>query len=77
MKGLIIAFTMAITFSSVANANSGLADRINEAGSYPNKSVETQDVRKTCFHQMDNHKEIHEKMHSRMSENKSEKINKS
>jgi len=77
MKFTVIAVTAAIAFSSAASANSGQADRINEARSYPNKTIETQDVRKTCSNQMENHKEMHEQMHSKMSKNKSGKSKKS
>ena len=73
MKVSIIAVAVAIAFSSAASANSGQADRINEARSYPNKTIETQDVRKTCLHLTENHEEMHEKMHSKMSNNKSGK----
>jgi hypothetical protein len=39
MKKIIIATAMTALFSMTANADSGLADRINEARSYPNKTV--------------------------------------
>jgi len=40
------------------NANSVLADRMNEARSYPNKTVEKVDTRALNIH----HKQIHMKM---------------
>jgi len=43
----------------MATANSGLADRINEARSYPNKTVEKVDTRVLNIH--------HKKMHMKMS----------
>lgn len=39
MRYFILSF--AILFSTMATANSGLADRINEVRSYPNKVVST------------------------------------
>ena len=39
MKKIIIATAITAIFSTVANAS--LVDRINEARSYPNKTVET------------------------------------
>lgn len=39
MKYIILSF--AILFSTVSTANSGLADRINEVRTYPNKTVST------------------------------------
>ncbi|WP_157755406.1 hypothetical protein [Marinobacter salinus] len=41
MKKVIIAAAIIALFPAIATANSGLADRINEASSYPNKSVNT------------------------------------
>ncbi len=40
MKKVIIAATLTAVFSTMANAHSGLADRINEERSYPNKTIE-------------------------------------
>ena len=37
MKKLILAATVTALFSTLATANSGLADRINEERSYPNR----------------------------------------
>ena len=45
MKKIIIAAAVTGVFSTMANANSGLADRINEERSYPNKTVETVSAR--------------------------------
>ncbi|EAZ99686.1 hypothetical protein [Marinobacter sp. ELB17] len=58
MKKIIIATAITALFSMTANANSGLADRINEARSYPNKTVET--VSPKMLHLQ--HKRIHMKM---------------
>jgi hypothetical protein len=58
MKNIIIATAITALFSMTANANSGLADRINEARSYPNKTVEKVDTR-TLDSQ---HGQIHIKM---------------
>lgn len=58
MKKIIIAAAITALFSTMANANSGLADRINEARSYPNKTVEKIDTRAYNIH----HKQIHIKM---------------
>jgi hypothetical protein len=40
MKKIIIATAMTALFSTMVSANSGLADRINEARSYPNKTAD-------------------------------------
>lgn len=46
MIKFIIAAAIASLLSTTAHANSGLADRINEARSYPNKTAEnTSDAR--------------------------------
>jgi hypothetical protein len=58
MKKLIIAAAVTALFSTMASANSGLADRINEARSYPNKTIENSDVRTLSVH----HKKTHMKM---------------
>jgi hypothetical protein len=58
MKKIIIATAMTALFSMTANADSGLADRINEARSYPNKTVET--VSPKMLHMQ--HEKIHMKM---------------
>merc|ERR1712098_208912 len=49
MKSIITAIAMTALFSSFAYADSGLADRINEARSYPNKTVETVDRQELCL----------------------------
>ncbi|MDN6318927.1 MAG: hypothetical protein L0J77_04125 [Marinobacter sp.] len=59
MKKFIIAAAITTLFSTMAYANSGLADRINEARSYPNKAIEkTVDSSKSNMQ----HKQIHMKM---------------
>ena len=59
MKKIIIAAAAAAAlFSSMATANSGLADRINEARSYPNKTVDTKTVMMTCMKDMQAHKDM-------------------
>ncbi|BES72085.1 hypothetical protein RE428_31030 [Marinobacter nanhaiticus D15-8W] len=40
MKKVMVITAIAAFFSTMASANSGLADRINEARTYPNKTVE-------------------------------------
>ncbi len=51
MKKVIIATAITALFSTMATANSGLADRINEARSYPNKAASTKG---TQMHYMKN-----------------------
>lgn len=54
MNKLIIAATItsvAALFSSVATAGSGLADRISDARSYPNKTVSTESEHDNCHKQ--------------------------
>ena len=51
MKKIIIAAAAATLFSTMATANSGLADRINEARTYPNKTASTES---TQMHGMKN-----------------------
>ncbi len=58
MKKIIIATAITALFSTMATANSGLADRINEARSYPNKTVEKVDTRVLNIH----HKQMHMEM---------------
>ncbi len=58
MKKIIIATAITALFSTMATANSGLADRINEALSYPNKTVEKVDTRVLNI----NHKQMHMEM---------------
>lgn len=50
MKKLVIIAAIAALYSTMASANSGLADRINEARTYPNKTVEHKAM-KTCMEQ--------------------------
>jgi len=59
MKKIIIAAAVTTLFSTMAYANSGLADRINEARSYPNKTVENKVDTRTLSSQ---HKRIHMEM---------------
>lgn len=58
MKKFIIAAAITTLFSTMAYANSGLADRINEVRSYPNKTVEHLDSKNLNDH----HKQMHMKM---------------
>ncbi|MBL3827331.1 MULTISPECIES: hypothetical protein [Marinobacter] len=58
MKKIIIAAAAATLFSTMATANSGLADRINEARTYPNKTVETKTEMMTCMKDMQAHKDF-------------------
>lgn len=61
MKNIIVAVAVTAFFSTMAHANSGLADRINEARSFPDKKTEsTMDITEMSIH--------HEKMHMKMSE---------
>jgi len=59
MKKFIIAAAITTLFSTMAYANSGLADRINEARSYPNKTAENVVDARTLKSQ---HKQRHMKM---------------
>lgn len=59
MKKFIIAAAITSLFSTMASANSGLADRINEARSYPNKTAENVVDARTLSNQ---HKQIHMKL---------------
>ncbi|WP_339779950.1 hypothetical protein [uncultured Marinobacter sp.] len=59
MKKIIIVAAMTVLFSTMANANSSLADRINEARSYPDKSAENVVDARTLSRQ---HKRIHMEM---------------
>lgn len=59
MKKVIIAATITSLFSTMAYANSGLADRINEARSYPNKTAESVMDARTMSNY---HKQMHMKM---------------
>jgi len=58
MKKIIIAAVAATLFSTMATANSGLADRINEARTYPNKTVETKTEIMTCMKEMQSQKSM-------------------
>lgn len=58
MKSIITAIAITAVFSSFAYADSGLADRINEARSYPNKTAETADKQALCL----KHKKLHKQM---------------
>lgn len=72
MKKLVIIAAIAALFSTMASANSGLADRINEARTYPHKTVE-QKAMKTCMEQgKTNEKMSGVKLH--YSENNSDNI---
>ncbi|WP_417531812.1 hypothetical protein [Marinobacter lipolyticus] len=55
MKRVIIVTAITVLFSTMATANSGLADRINEARSYPNKEVST---KMACSQDKQIHKNI-------------------
>ena len=57
MKSIITAIAITALFTSSAFAD-GLADRINEARSYPNKTVETVDRQELCL----KHQKLHEQM---------------
>jgi len=58
MKKIIIAAAVTVFFSAMASANSGLADRISDARSYPTKTASTE-VSETLKMQ---HKKIHAQM---------------
>ena len=58
MKKIIIAAAAATLFSTMATANSGLADRINEARTYPNKTVDTKTIMRTCRKDMQAKKDM-------------------
>ncbi|MCK0104837.1 hypothetical protein [Marinobacter sp. S0848L] len=58
MKKIIIAAAAATLFSTMATANSGLADRINEVRSYPNKTVDTKTETMTCMKNMHVNKDL-------------------
>ncbi|EDM49560.1 MULTISPECIES: hypothetical protein, partial [Marinobacter] len=51
MKKVMVIAAIVALFSTMASANSGLADRINEARTYPNKMVEDKKV-ETCMEHM-------------------------
>ncbi|WP_375171261.1 hypothetical protein [Marinobacter sp.] len=49
MKKVIIAAAITTLFSTMATANSGLADRINEARSYPDKTGISKSMEMPCM----------------------------
>lgn len=59
MKKFIITTAIATLFSTMAYANSGLADRINEARSYPNRTSDNVEDARTPSNY---HKQMHIKM---------------
>ncbi len=58
MKKVIIAAAITALFSTMATANSGLADRINEARSYPNKTASTKSAQMHCMQNRQTDKDI-------------------
>ena len=58
MKKIIIAAAAATLFSTMATANSGLADRINEARTYPNKTADAKTRMMTCMKEMQSRKSL-------------------
>lgn len=58
MKKIIIAAAAATLFSTMATANSGLADRINEARSYPDKTVSTKSTQMHCMQEEQVHRDM-------------------
>jgi len=60
MKKIIIATAITALFSTMATANSGLADRINEARSYPNKTVSTKSTQMRCIQEKQARKDMSE-----------------
>jgi|GEM_PF-923380 hypothetical protein len=66
MKKLIIAAAITTLFSTMASANSGLADRISDERSSPNREAKTLNSKALCVE----HKKLHEKM-SRVGMNES------
>ncbi|KEF31790.1 hypothetical protein D777_01476 [Marinobacter nitratireducens] len=57
MKKIVIT-TAIVFFSAMASANSGQADRINEARSYPNKSETKADSTMHCQKNPEKHTNI-------------------
>lgn len=57
MEKVILAATITtlFTLSTTAAANSGLADRINEARSYPNKEVSAKSTQMHCVQEKKTH----------------------
>lgn len=60
MKNIISALAVTAFFATPAYAGSGLADRINEASSYPNKAVENVDRQELYLKHQKIHKEMKE-----------------
>lgn len=60
MKKAIIAAAVTALFSTMATANSGLADRINEKRSYPNKTISAEKSEMVCAQNKTNHRNISE-----------------
>ncbi|VVT32641.1 conserved exported hypothetical protein [Marinobacter salarius] len=54
MKKLMVIAAITVLFSTMASANSGLADRINEARTYPNKMVEDKKMENCMEHMKKN-----------------------
>jgi len=53
MKKYFVSAVLLSVLSTGAYAESGYADRINEARSYPNKTVEAKTAEKTCSGHVD------------------------
>lgn len=58
MKKVIIAAAITTLFSTMATANSGLADRINEARSYPSKTVSTKSTQMHYMQEKQTHRDM-------------------
>lgn len=58
MKKVIIAAAITTLFSTMATANSGLADRINEARSYPDKTVSEKSTEMHCMQDKKAHRDM-------------------
>lgn len=69
MKKLIIVTAITAIFSTMATAG-GLADRINEASSYPNKTISTERSEMACAQNKTNHRDV-SKSELKYQENKS------
>lgn len=57
MKKVMVIAAIVALFSTMASANSGLADRINEARTYPNKMVKDKKT-ETCMEHMKKHEKM-------------------
>ena len=57
MKKVMVIAAIAALFSTMTSANSGLADRINEARTYPNKMVEDKKI-ETCMEHMKKNEKV-------------------